>query len=215
MPPLVHREMWQKGCQHGDISISNLMYRGAPGGEGFEGVLIDWDLSILCDDSGTPVTSGAFQFTGTIPFAALDLIDDDSQDRKYRHEMESFVWTLLYLCLNHWANERYLALWRDSGTSATFRDGFISRPERYKPRQGFEDLYEFACDLMQWFTRYIPGRAHSRPNVDVEPTGKPPISSSRNLVFVKVPKEGATWVEPNEEQIWEEFLTFCSKRISE
>jgi hypothetical protein len=62
------------------------------------GVLNDYDLFHL---KGQPRPSGT-ERTGTMPFMALDLLTDEAWDGKimrlYRHDCESFVWVLLWVC---------------------------------------------------------------------------------------------------------------------
>ena len=63
------------------------------------GVLVDFDVSV-----GQNEATGKNEITGTLPFKALDLLDDYRFGRQgaaatlYRHEAESFSWILLYLC---------------------------------------------------------------------------------------------------------------------
>jgi hypothetical protein len=61
------------------------------------GVLNDFDLATLAEQ---PSPSGS-ERTGTIPFMALDLIHPEhppgSAKHEYRHDHESFVWTLYWI----------------------------------------------------------------------------------------------------------------------
>ena len=63
------------------------------------GVLNDFDLARLADQTGA---SGQDN-TGTLPFMALDLLSEEGLrgevPRRYRHEAESFAWSLICLCI--------------------------------------------------------------------------------------------------------------------
>ena len=61
------------------------------------GVLNDFDLARFADQTGA---SGRDN-TGTLPFMALDLLSEEGLHgqipRRYRHEAESFAWSLICL----------------------------------------------------------------------------------------------------------------------
>ena len=63
------------------------------------GILNDFDLARFADQDGA---SGQDN-TGTLPFMALDLLSKEGLrgeiPRRYRHEAESFTWSLICLCL--------------------------------------------------------------------------------------------------------------------
>lgn len=65
------------------------------------GVLIDYDIPHSCEDQRLSNTSRI----GTMPFLALELLDFASQDKEvprlYRHDCESFVWVLLWICYRY------------------------------------------------------------------------------------------------------------------
>ena len=67
--------------------------------EGKVGILNDFDLARFADQTGA---SGQDN-TGTLPFMALDLLSEEGLrgeiPRRYRHEAESFTWSLICLCL--------------------------------------------------------------------------------------------------------------------
>ena len=64
------------------------------------GILNDFDLAKLSEQAGA---SGQDN-TGTLPFMALDLLSESGLrgeiPRRYRHEAESFAWSLICLCLS-------------------------------------------------------------------------------------------------------------------
>ncbi|KAF9007474.1 hypothetical protein BDQ17DRAFT_1350704 [Cyathus striatus] len=83
-----HYALWNKDTEHGDISVWNLMWDP----QNNCGVLNDWDLAF--EGYGA-------ERTGTMPFMARELLDDpyylDGQ-RLYRHEIESFIWVIIWIC---------------------------------------------------------------------------------------------------------------------
>ncbi|KAJ7592603.1 hypothetical protein C8J56DRAFT_761228, partial [Mycena floridula] len=91
-----HFLLWQKGLQHHDISVNNLMYN--PLTE--KGVLNDYDLAVFLPDEPSPAPRRTP--TGTMPFMALELLSKKGWNgnvrRLYRHDLESFAWVLLWIC---------------------------------------------------------------------------------------------------------------------
>lgn len=73
------------------------MYKGE--GLNVVGVLNDFDLASTEDG----ITG--YERTGTIPFMALDLLTEDGLAGKikhvYAHDVESFLWVLLWTCLRY------------------------------------------------------------------------------------------------------------------
>ena len=94
-----HRILWINGILHRDISPSNLMvYKNA--NNEWIGVLNDYDLSSTQQDG----PSGN-ERTGTIPFMAIDLLEDEAIEGKvqhlYQHDAESLIWVLAWVCLRY------------------------------------------------------------------------------------------------------------------
>lgn len=83
------------GIRHGDVSLGNMMWDSRRE----VGVLNDFDLAKFVGHTGA---SGQDN-TGTLPFMALDLLSDEGLNgavsRLYRHEAESFAWSLIFLHL--------------------------------------------------------------------------------------------------------------------
>ncbi|KAF9442806.1 hypothetical protein P691DRAFT_845870, partial [Macrolepiota fuliginosa MF-IS2] len=173
----VHYAMWENNMKHGDISLGNLMYymkEDVDGKEKVIGVLNDWDLASNSADGVQEVDKGRAR-TGTIPFAALDLVFNRTviDLRLYRFDVESFKWVLLYGCLNTPENKKHLREWCDPEYSHTTRIAFLSEVHKRKPRAHWEVLYAFACDHMSWFMGNIAWRTQPvRTNLFVtRPTG--------------------------------------------
>lgn len=91
-----HYLLWQIGIAHRDISSNNLMYFDSDGD--VVGVLNDFDLaSVMEPGDRTPVIDG-YERAGTRPFMALDRLQNQDEPfwRRYRHDLESFAWRLLW-----------------------------------------------------------------------------------------------------------------------
>jgi len=102
-----HRLLWALGIVHGDISFNNLMYVEDDEGNK-RGILNDFDLaSIVVPGTECPSKIG-HRRTGTLVFMALELLDslDGEIPRHYRHELESFVWVLLWAGLLHQVDQK-------------------------------------------------------------------------------------------------------------
>jgi hypothetical protein len=91
-----HWVLWHNGIEHGDISIGNLMCDLVTN----RGVLNDFDLARFTAPDRTP---SARDNTGTLPFLAMDLLNEEALRggvrRLYRHDAESFAWCLIYICI--------------------------------------------------------------------------------------------------------------------
>ncbi|OAX34813.1 hypothetical protein K503DRAFT_418192 [Rhizopogon vinicolor AM-OR11-026] len=96
---MCHYALWQAGVHHRDVSPSNMMWYRK--GRILMGVLNDYDLSSLADAQGPQGN----ECTGTIPFMALDLLTEEGQRGEvkhlYRHDLESFVWVLVWVSLRY------------------------------------------------------------------------------------------------------------------
>ncbi|KAJ8517264.1 hypothetical protein ONZ45_g5537 [Pleurotus djamor] len=64
------------------------------------GILGDWDLSTVLKNGVVP-RSAAKHRTGTQPFMAVDLLADAPPPHLYRHDLESFLWVLLWAMVNY------------------------------------------------------------------------------------------------------------------
>ncbi|KAJ7592574.1 hypothetical protein C8J56DRAFT_928969 [Mycena floridula] len=92
-----HFLLWQRGMQHCDISVNNIRYNPVTQ----KGVLNDFDLALFIPDQPSPLPRRPA--TGTIPFMAFELLDDSGWTGEirhlYRHDLESFAWVLLWICV--------------------------------------------------------------------------------------------------------------------
>lgn len=65
------------------------------------GILNDWDMASKLGEDGHPEVTTATHRTGTIPFMSPDLLDVNPSRHYYRHDLESFVWILLYATVRY------------------------------------------------------------------------------------------------------------------
>ncbi|KAG1840485.1 hypothetical protein DFJ58DRAFT_689182 [Suillus subalutaceus] len=95
---LCHYTLWMHNVHHRDVSPNNVMVYWLNGQ--WIGVLNDYDLSSINHDG----PSGK-ERTGTVPFMAIDLLEEPGLKGKvthlYRHDAESLVWVLIWVCLRY------------------------------------------------------------------------------------------------------------------
>ncbi|KAF8122602.1 hypothetical protein EV363DRAFT_1090508, partial [Boletus edulis] len=90
-----HYGLWKGTVHHRDISATNLMYYRKDGKA--MGVVNDFDLSTLAGSEH----EFSNERTGTIPFMAIELLDENGQKglvtHLYRHEVESLIWAFAWI----------------------------------------------------------------------------------------------------------------------
>lgn len=87
------------GVLHRDISQSNILLRPRDYTSGY-GLLIDLDYAVRIDNlTFEPTSSGANHRTGTLPFMAIGILRYEDMQHLYAHDVESFVYVLLWICL--------------------------------------------------------------------------------------------------------------------
>ncbi|SZF00970.1 unnamed protein product [Blumeria hordei] len=109
---------------HRDISENNIILTGSDVGKNWRGFLIDLDLAVLLSNDKAQRKIQAM--TGTMEFMALELLSGSCVktgaivNHSYRHDLESFFYVLLWLCMsNGWENgkkgekadQEYLSKW--------------------------------------------------------------------------------------------------------
>ncbi|KAG1852488.1 hypothetical protein F4604DRAFT_1296910 [Suillus subluteus] len=138
---LCHYTLWMHNIHHRDVSPNNVMVYWSNGQ--WIGVLNDYDLSSINRDG----LSGK-ERTGTVPFMAIDLLEEPGLEGKvthlYRHDAESLIWVLVWVCLRYQdgkllSNGRLLDDWLKVGANRCRKEksDFI-----WKFRHGDVDLEE-------------------------------------------------------------------------
>ncbi|KAJ6507675.1 hypothetical protein C8R47DRAFT_1208720 [Mycena vitilis] len=123
---------------HRDISVSNLMSQ-LIGGEVY-GVLNDFDLAIILT---APQLSTSVQRTGSKPYMAMDLLVPEPPKHLYRHDLESFLYVLVFLTCTIVGSP--LADWKNLGMSelADQKHKVLSRTLFPLVKPGFERPFGF------------------------------------------------------------------------
>jgi len=116
-----HRLLWVMGIAHGDISFNNLMFDPKTK----HAILNDFDLASTMDPGIKFPPKIGHRRTGTLIFMALDLLKDKGIDgevaRSYHHELESFVWVLLWAGLSEKGyRQKHILEWVDLSPKAVY-----------------------------------------------------------------------------------------------
>ncbi|KAF9458041.1 hypothetical protein BDZ94DRAFT_1301484 [Collybia nuda] len=142
-----HFYLWEGGIEHGDISLGNLMWDSNKK----KGVLADFDLATLRDNAD----KRGGERTGTVPFMALNLLTKEYFDGKithlYRHDVESFVWILIWVCTrqnSEWSRNMWNTSNYDACHSSKFR--FIFQGHLKVTRLEQDDLWGLVTALIGW-----------------------------------------------------------------
>ncbi|VCU41400.1 Bgt-20125 [Blumeria graminis f. sp. tritici] len=140
-----HRNLYDKGIIHGDISAGNIILTKADVTGASEGLLIDLDMASFREE-----IKGKKQrerITGTLKYMALELleaIDDNDYTLKqtYRHDLESFFYVLIVGCMSYCREEAptHLQNWYLANTTFCF-----------KLKQS-DVIYEFEKQILNYFT---------------------------------------------------------------
>jgi len=176
------------------------------------GVLNDFDLARFADQTGA---SGQDN-TGTLPFMALDLLSGKGLrgeiPRRYRHEAESFTWSLICLYFatlkdkkgkNYTGDPHPLLEWfqgwkgsRDAKKGLEWDDHDITGIPLAHP-----NTRELACALhTYWLDRYI--KQFPRPSKKVD---RPPRLGGAFNVAVST-TEYHRYEEPEDDRVFQEVL---------
>ncbi|KAG2096069.1 uncharacterized protein F5147DRAFT_763584 [Suillus discolor] len=140
-----HLTLWKEGVYHRDVSPGNLMWYWKDGKQ--IGVLNDYDLSSLADDSGPRGN----ERTGTVPAMALDLLIEEGQRGEvkhlYRHDVESFMWCFAWISLR-------------------YKSGVLL-PRRLRPLDEWATLGAVACGKKKYvFQGRLTASAPSESDID-------------------------------------------------
>ncbi|RDB16002.1 hypothetical protein Hypma_003583 [Hypsizygus marmoreus] len=89
---------------HRDLSDNNLMFKRSYHHPNHnlqvQGILNDWDLASLLCSSGYLSAADKKRRTGSVPFMAVDLLDDYLPPHVYRHDLESFFYILVWAAVH-------------------------------------------------------------------------------------------------------------------
>ncbi|KAI4106232.1 MAG: hypothetical protein L6R37_002319 [Teloschistes peruensis] len=139
-----HRSLYIKGkILHRDISENNIIITDPKEAGGFTGMLIDEDLA---KEIGSG-RSGARHQTGTMEFMAIQVLQRVTHT--YRHDLESFLYVLLWICARRAWERRFQCHSADRPResvltkwySGTLKD--IAEAKRgYMHVDGFEDVLD-------------------------------------------------------------------------
>jgi len=130
-----HRELFAKAnILHRDISINNLMVDPL---DHNKGILIDLDLAVRVHGSDSrPV--GKLPPPGTITFRAIDLCKDNPRDVYYRHDLESFLYVLVWILTHYHQGKEILGdqyrNWHGAewSTISSSKIGFLALAKHYE-----------------------------------------------------------------------------------
>ncbi|RPB23608.1 hypothetical protein L211DRAFT_825142 [Terfezia boudieri ATCC MYA-4762] len=104
--------LFEGGILHRDISTNNILAcpdpicilpgksKVCPAGDILFGCLIDLDYAINIGKVSTVMPSGAMDRTGTYPFIAINILLG-REGHRYRHDLESMFYVLLWVACNH------------------------------------------------------------------------------------------------------------------
>ncbi|KAG8736772.1 hypothetical protein FRC10_008953, partial [Ceratobasidium sp. 414] len=153
-----HNAAWQR-VHHQDLSLKNLMYRKEDAK--VFGVVNDWDLSYVV---GGPKNTQSM--TATIPFLSLQVLTflgSQPIDRCYYHDLESFIWALLWVFLfvedaqvdRNDINLKGL----ETGDVRACRAAkvLLLSDLKYgavKPREEWTELWPVGSELIRWMDQY-------------------------------------------------------------
>jgi len=139
------------------------------------GVLTDFDLSLL---QWEPRIFGTDR-TGTVPFMAIDLLTDEywkgTIKRYYHHELESFIWVIVFVFLLYQDGKRrsnkYATPWMTSNynTCRKEKGDFYSQSVYRAQDQKDAELWPLAFDPCSSLT-ILPNRTKRESDVAFGPT---------------------------------------------
>ncbi|KAF8208525.1 hypothetical protein K438DRAFT_2012560 [Mycena galopus ATCC 62051] len=139
-----HQIAYEAGVLHRDVSEGNVLFQ-AVRASGLMGFLLDWDYAEFTPDGlesfkkefpdrakeihrYTPINKSLKDFTGTLPFVAIEMIDPSNILHAAHHDLESFYWLLIWMIVRH--------------TNHTHKDGDLAcsrlfDPEGLATKKGF------------------------------------------------------------------------------
>ncbi|KAG1796386.1 uncharacterized protein HD556DRAFT_298771 [Suillus plorans] len=157
-----HRALWKRGVHHRDVSPDNLMGYRLRGR--FMGVLNDFDLSSIKESlSSIQGSPKGFERTGTVPFMALNLLMPGAGrvEHVYRHDAESFIWVLTWICLRYKKGKllrkrRPLDEWLTTDAMGCFykKAVFLGMLSTMRPTRSHKENFKVAFDCLEAIMKF-------------------------------------------------------------
>ncbi|PBK98535.1 hypothetical protein ARMGADRAFT_579930 [Armillaria gallica] len=145
-----HYLLWRIGIVHGDISLSNLMYDTVTK----KAILNDFDLAAVMNPGDISAQKRGFERTGTKPFMALKLLwkAKGEVQRKYRHDLESFAWCLLWCAMAEPFPKK--AIHGSLTDVYDSKSGLALAVRAMTAKSGFQPVWKFVVEWIRaWFVR--------------------------------------------------------------
>ncbi|KAA1475557.1 hypothetical protein DENSPDRAFT_842353 [Dentipellis sp. KUC8613] len=100
----------------------------------------------------------------------LDRRRDGGMQRRYRHDLETLIWILPWVCMRYHAGREIqiqgppLARWKSAdryvcGEAKVELVMFFAESKYFHPTASYRDEWRFACDLMVWVYEGAKARA--------------------------------------------------------
>ena len=139
-----------------------------------------WNDFDLVQIYGEP--SGGGRQTGTITFMAFDLLSLEGVScrykRLYRHDVESLIWVLIWMCLSigytddvrdlyRFRQSYHLELWKNPLTSRSSRLDLLTNTHKFEATKYFRRLWTLATQLIKWLNGQKTGITNEGKPVDV------------------------------------------------
>jgi hypothetical protein len=148
------------------------------------GVLNDFDLSTIMNPGDRNPNRRGFERTGTLPFMALELLENEGFDgkvpRRYEHELESFSWVLVWVsrCVlggQESRRPRRLAEWLGNDNDEVYKSklAFVLDQRKLPMTSDYESLgimlETWVMDNFQrLLTNQLSFQTHSNKKTDTE-----------------------------------------------
>ena len=158
---LGHYASYKRGrVLHRDLSVNNLMIDWDRGNERHIGILSDWDLASLIDESNKVVPTHLKHRTGTVPFMSINLLSESPPPHRYFHDLESFfyilVWASVHFNIEEHRCERpqnKFLRWNSADLEAVSdtKTSFIMNPDDYESsvKEEFRELFNTWIDALR------------------------------------------------------------------
>jgi hypothetical protein len=125
------------------------------------GILNDWDMASELTDEGEVPNSAALHRTGTLPFMATELLTTPPPAHRYRHDLESFFYILIWAAVHYnlkgktrRPTSKLLVLWGDQNQALDSKSSMFSAGTGLAKKNIIFKLVgrEFQEVLTQWIS---------------------------------------------------------------